>query len=395
MLGWTRNERGNVAVMFAAGALAITALGAGALSMARLNGTGVRLQDVADGAALAAAVQAQDPRASEADVRLAAQRFSDTAVNAGEAERAAMTVTLVKRSPAEVTVTLDQRIHTILAGMVGRDHIAIRRRATAVSGAARTACLHVLEPAAPGALTLQGNPRVSAPDCVVLVNSTAPGALRLQGSASANAQAAYVAGPAWPAKGFTPPPLFGQAPQADPLAGRIQWPAPSSCDPGLGDGAVAATLRPGVYCAGLRLGNGAELKPGVYVIRSGGVSVEGRGAHGRGVTLVILDGAGSFEIKGPATLRIAAPAEGPWAGVAIAAKPGPGLVRSKIGGELDLEGLLYLPGHELLLQGNARIGGTAATRAVVVRRLLARGTPDLNLAGGHPTGAYGSVRLSR
>ena len=396
MTGWTNNERGNVAIFFAVGCLAVAGLAAGGATMARIGGAGNRLQDIADGAAVAATVTAQDSRATEADIKGAAERFSRIAFAARrDAEPASMTVTVESRSPATVSVRFDQEVRTILAGFVGRDRIGVRRRATAVSGPERKTCLHVLDPTAAPALKLQGNPRLAAADCVVQVNSTAPGALHALSSSSAEAQATYVGGPASPVRSWAPAPEYGQPARPDPLVDSVDWPAPrADCR---GQTAGENVLRPGHYCGGLVISRGLRLEPGLYVIQTGGVRVEGTGSSGRGVTLVLLDPAGAFDIRGGSRLSLSAPTSGPWAGIAVAAKPGAAMPTSTLQGNaaLDLEGTLYLPGHLLKLQGSPRIAGTGGTRAVIVRRALLQGSPELQLTGGHPSGRYDAVRISR
>lgn len=391
---WGRDRRGNVAIYFAVASFAIAGLAGGALTMSRLSSAQSRLQDFADGSALAAAVQARDPRATDAEVREAAVRFGRAAMSAGphETTPATIGVQLTRGAPSQVTVTFDQEVRTILAGFVGQDRIRIRRSATAILGPQRRTCLHVLEPVAPAALDFGGNPKLDARDCVVQLNSTAAGALKVQGAAGGQALATYVAGPASPAKGWSPAPLFDQPPNPDPYLSRVVWPTPvSNCIPQ----PSGTTLQPDAYCSGLRLEDGMRLEPGLYVIQSGGISVRGRGARGQGVTLVMLDPAGSLDINGNAPLTISARTTGDWAGIAIAARPGPTPTRSVIHGQLEIDGALYLPGHALRLQGNAAIGGTAGTRSVIVRQLSARGTPNLDLAGGHPSGVFDPPRLSR
>lgn len=395
---WLAQDHGNVAIWFALASLAIAGLGGGALTMTRLQASGSRLQDLADGAALAAAVHAQDSAASQADIEDAARRFGRDALTPGSEEftTASMTVDVPKRAPAEVTVSLEQDVHTILAGFVGRDRITIRKRATAVSGPERKTCLLVLEPSAPSALFIQGNPELTAPDCMIQVNSTAPAALHAWGSPTAVAEATHVAGPAAPLRlrNWSAAPRFGQSPRPDPLAPRISW--PSTDAPCVRPPANAAVLGPGVYCEGLSFTRDARLEPGLYVIQKGGLEVR-RGLTGEGVTLVLLDPAGAFDVGGPAKLKLSAPRSGPWAGVAVAARPGAGVTTSRFGSnsQFELDGALYLPGHELVMQGSPSLGGAAANRALIVRRLTLQGAPDLRLAGGYPSGVYGAVRLSR
>ena len=389
------NQRGNVAVMFAVSALALTGLTGGAVTMARLNTAGTRLQDAADGAALAAAAAAQGSAATEVQVRDAAERWAASALrNDPHKDGPATTaVSLAGREPTRVTVAMEQAVETMFAGALGVERMTVRRQATAVGGPQRRACLLVLEPSAPHALELQGSPKLTGELCVAHVNSAAPGAMSLLGSAEGEMEAAYVSGPRGPVHGFKPAPQFSQPPLADPVAGRIRWPGPGPCRPAPAAG--ADRLSPGTYCGGLEIPAGAELLPGLYVVASGDLVVNGRGAHGEGVTIVLLDPAGVIELKGNNSLRLTAPTSGEWEGIAIAAKPGPVMTTSRIFGMLELDGILYLPGQKLHLQGNAGSTGVtgSGTRVLVVRRLEARGTPTLELAGGFPSYARGPVRL--
>lgn len=392
---WASDERGNVAIWFALASLALAGLGGGALTLTRLHGTESRLQDLADGAALAAAIEGQDPGASEDDITNAARRFgrSATAELSAEFDAATMRVEIVRRAPSEVTVALDQEVHTIMAAAIGRDAIPIRKTATAVSGPQRRTCLHVLDPAAPSALWLQGSPDLRALDCMVQVNSAAPGALHVKGAPSAEVQAAHVVGGASSVRNWRPAPLTGQAARPDPLQDQIRWPGiTADCLRQTGNEAV---LQPGAYCDGLEITAGVRLAPGVYVVQQGGVRVTGRGSRGEGVTLVLLDPEGDFDIRGGSSFNLSAPTSGPWAGVAVAAKPGAAMPTSKLMGDLKLNGTLYLPGQRLLLQGSPTLSGAGDTRALIVRQLQLHGSSELSLAGGHPSGVYGAVRLSR
>jgi hypothetical protein len=82
--------------------------------------------------------------------------------------------------------------------------------------------------------------------------------------------------------------------------------------------------------------------------------------------------------------------------MAIAQRPG-ATGASHLGGssQLDLRGILYLPGQTLEMTGSARIGGAAGPRAVVARQLRMQGNPDLKLAAGDAlAGRPGTVRLA-
>jgi Flp pilus assembly protein TadG len=395
MRAWIKDQGGNVAVMFALAVFMLLALGGGAFTMVRVNAAGTRLQDAADGAALAAAIQSQTPGATKAEIQDAADRWAASALgnHAGFDGPALTTVALEKTTPVKVTVSMVQAVDTLFAGVIGVERITVRRHATAVAGPRRNACLILLEPTAPGALDLSGTPNIRGRDCVAHVNSAAEGALRANGaSAGADLQAIYVAGtPGRRSGGFSPTPLYQQPPLPDPLTNAISWPSPQPCPST--PPATAGKLKPGVYCDGLLLDRGAELGPGVYVVQQGGLTVQGRGVRGEGVVIVLLDPQAEIKIPGNNALQLSAPKSGPWSGIAIAAKPGAAVVTSRLFGVLELDGTLYLPGQSLQLQGNARIGG-AGSRAIIARRFEARGNAEVELAGGYPSSAAGAVRLS-
>ena len=396
MQAWIKDQRGNVAVMFASAVFMLLALGGGAFTMVRVNAAGTRLQDAADGAALAAAVQSQAPGATEADIRGAADRWAASALRefAHFDGAAATEVSIRKTTPTEVTVAMVQDVDTLFAGVIGVERIAVRREATAVAGPRRRACLILLEPAASNALDLSGTPNIRGRDCVAHVNSASEGALHANGAtAGADMQAIYVTGRAGARSGrFSPPPVFEQPPLPDPLAASITWPVPQQpCPPATPS--PRGVLSPGVYCEGLQIEGGTELTPGLYVVQQGDLTIGGRGAHGEGVTIVLLDPRAAIRLPGNTSLRLSAPKSGRWNGVAIAAKPGPAVATSRLFGTLDLDGTLYLPGQSLQLQGNARIGGTGS-RAIIARRFEARGNAEAELAGGYPSAVAGAVRLS-
>ena len=394
-----KDRSGNVAVMFALSVFALLALGGGATTAVRLNTAGVRLQDAADGAALAAVVESNETGADEARIRDAADRWAESALrNAGNFDGpVTTTVALLKTAPAEVTVSMEQAVDTLFAGVIGVERITVKRNATAVGGAPRLTCLHVLDPSASRALMLQGNPALSAPSCVVQVNSAAADGLHAWGSPSAVTEATFVAGGAARLRGWAPSPALQQAQRPDPLASRVVWPVPAgACTQQNG---YLPVLQPGEYCNGLQIGRGgrgSRLEPGLYVVRAGGVHVQGPGSVAHGVTILMLDPEGAFDMQGGSSrLSLTAPTSGPWAGIALAARPGAAMPNSTLHGRLELDGTLYLPGHHLKLQGAAGLGGSGATRAVIVRQLTLQGAPEMSLSGGHPSGSFRAARLAR
>jgi hypothetical protein len=97
------------------------------------------------------------------------------------------------------------------------------------------------------------------------------------------------------------------------------------------------------------------------------------------VTIVLLDPLGTIDIRG--TARIQAPRAGSWRGMAIAVKPQPAERTSAVGGEMRIQGALYLPSQRLEITGNGAAVGRGTTSLIVARKLALSGTADLELEG--------------
>lgn len=403
MKAFQSDRRGGVATTAAVLLLTLIVGVGAAVNAARLNSTGNELQDLADAAALAAALELRDGK-EDAAAAARVDALSRPMVAALEGSRpAALQLAVNSRNPVDVTVSGAQPFAVTFAGALGLDEMLVRRTARAVVDASAPVCLLLLERSAPRAWSMAGSPSVSGGDCVAQVNSSASGAIADQGAASASVMATHVVGPPSPLRRFQPTPTFNQTPLADPYAGRLSWPSPSTpCAADKQNVTVshgARTLRPGVYCGGLSFGAGARatLAAGVYVLKTGGLDLKANAvASGAGVTIVLLDPAAGLQMGGNSTLRLTAPEQGPWRGIAIAQRAD-ATGGTHLGGssQLDLKGLLYLPGQALEMTGSARIGGSAAPRAVVARQLRMQGNPDLKLAAGDAlAGRPGTVRLA-
>ena len=106
----------------------------------------------------------------------------------------------------------------------------------------------------------------------------------------------------------------------DPLAGH---PVPDSSACGYTDKVVKGgmqLLRPGVYCGGLRITDGAEvaLSRGIYIIKDGPLIVD-KGATMAGMDVAIyLKGAGAnLTFDTDSTIALSAPKDGELAGFLI------------------------------------------------------------------------------
>jgi hypothetical protein len=159
--------------------------------------------------------------------------------------------------------------------------------------------------------------------CAMYVDSGASPALSVSGSGTLTAESVYVHGTIAGMDKITTTgkTKTGANPIDDPYASTPMG-SFSGCDFNNKSVKNTATLNPGVYCGGLSLNAGANvtLKPGVYYIDQGSLSVNGGATlTGTGVTLVFTSSTGSnyatATINGGATVNLSAPTSGNYAGI--------------------------------------------------------------------------------
>ena len=106
------------------------------------------------------------------------------------------------------------------------------------------------------------------------------------------------------------------------------------------------------------------LKPGVYVLKDGALTVNGGSTlSGAGVTIFLANAGSSLQLNGQATMRLSAPSSGPYAGV-LMFEPG-GLARTNLsfngGLGQELKGLIYLPSRTVTFNGVSSLNGDEIT----------------------------------
>jgi hypothetical protein len=132
-------------------------------------------------------------------------------------------------------------------------------------------CMLILDPTAPSAFDIQGNPDISAPNCDIQVNSNHARALHVGGSASITADHVRVVGgiDSGGSARITAITKIGAATVADPYASRTIpsytllpcTPVPSIAPHG------TVVLAPGRYCSNIDFGSATlSLTPGIYYL---------------------------------------------------------------------------------------------------------------------------------
>lgn len=162
-------------------------------------------------------------------------------------------------------------------------------RARGVAGIAPSlACLILLEPLAPSALSVKSG-SVTAQDCAIAVNSTSSSAFVTPGQGSVSASSISVTGgPATAPGGSTGTYFSGAPPMADPLS-YLTMPSVGACNGAYGayQDYGGATLSPGVYCGGISIDHSTvTFQPGLYILAGGGLDFKHATVTGNGVTFV-------------------------------------------------------------------------------------------------------------
>jgi Flp pilus assembly protein TadG len=381
-----KDGRGGIAVTGGIVALVLAMAVTGAVNMSRAGAASTELQDLADSAAIAAAMVGRDPGSDLADMQATATALQRRVTGGAPGVKATLTVAIDRRTPAKITVTAAQVVPIVFGEFFGKEQLSLQRKATAEVAAARPICVLLLEPTAPAAWAMSGSSTVKATDCLAQVNSRASGAISVGGSASTRMLDTHVAGPASTVSGFRPTPLFNQKVMADPfenkggLALRQRRMSGGQSEPGRNGIADDQTGR---LLWRLSLEGAVTMTPGTYVLKTGSLNISSTAdvqASSGGVTFVLLDPLATVTMRGEVAL--AAPKKGAWRGIAVAVKPQPTQLLSRLtgGGGMQIDGALYLPTQKVMTDGNnSSLPGRA--NLLVSRSLEMSGTSNLTFTG--------------
>jgi hypothetical protein len=281
-----------------------------------------------------------------------------------------------------VTATVSESLPQLFSAVLGSRHLTAAARATAgVWVNAENACMYVLDPAAPAALSASGTTRVTVPGCDVYVNSQNSSAITVGGNAILVASGIQVAG-GYSVNGdaqLSPMPATGVPAMPDPFA---DLPAPSfgGCNYNNVKVKNNAVLQPGVYCGGIDINSQASVTfaPGIYILNGGGLQVSG-GASAAGAGVMFYNTAscytfGAVSISGGASVNFSAPDSGVYKGVLFFQDRNlTGVAENDFtgGSSMNLDGTIYLPGGTMKFAGGSDTEGPFT--ALVARRVTFTG----------------------
>lgn len=242
-----------------------------------------------------------------------------------------------------------------------------------------SACIYVLNGTEDSAFKVNSDSHVYAPNCGIEVSSCSEyRALEVTSSSMLEAFSISVCGGVEDGGGhISPDPNTGDDYCPEPKCSKgedpLNLPPPASADdPCTYDEQVEVkgtmTLSPGVYCGGIKVNEGiANFESGIYVLRGGGLEINGGSATGEGVSFYNTEGGGNdfkpFVINSTGTtVNFTAPGEGePMAGVLFFMdkniSPGafqmPNIIDSKV--DPVLNGIFYLPTGFLKINSESNV----------------------------------------
>ncbi|MBP7700971.1 MAG: hypothetical protein KA098_00080 [Phenylobacterium sp.] len=347
-----RDEGGNVAIL--------TALSAGLLGAAAGFGVEVgywhllqaRLQQAADAAAYAGAVDLRtgvgaDPQAS-ALAAATANRFDPAK---GGIDTVWPSITFPS-DPNSVDVSLSRSEPRVFTALFIDEPVLIRVHATASFQTAGKACVLALDPSASRAAQFSGNSNTKLVGCVVSANSLAADAVRVQGSAQLSTPCIYSSGGVELTTGAhldCAAAKVGQALTPDPYRNLT---VPSPTGPCTGN---SSNIQPGRCFSNLQLNKGVtHFPPGNYFISGGSMTVNANASiTGTGVTFFFINNA-SVDLRGGAQVDLAAPTSGPYSGMLLVGARTNTDVENKINGDASsrLTGAIYFPKQRVTYNGN-------------------------------------------
>jgi Flp pilus assembly protein TadG len=317
-----RDERANVAPIFALALIPVVSLTGSAVDYSRANNIKAAMQAAADATALNLVQNAA--QIPSGDVSPTATNIFTAVFNRQDANN--LQVTASSTSGGTVTVAVTATMPTDFMGVLGVSNITIGARAVAVKTPGDgLGCVLALDRSASGAITAQGSTTVNLNGCSMYDDSSSASAMTVGGSAQVSALSVGVVGGISGNTSVTTTAgvRTGMSPLPDPYA-RVAVPFYSGCKETNYSAHNKVTIDPGVYCGGMQFNANADVtfNPGTYFIDRGTFNVNGGAIlTGSGVTIVFTSSTMSnwptAQINGGATINLTPPTTGPLAGLVM------------------------------------------------------------------------------
>ncbi|WP_287743345.1 pilus assembly protein TadG-related protein [Methylobacterium sp.] len=328
-----RDQRGAVMVVLVMALPVVFGSVSATIEYGRLLQRRAQLQAAADAAALAGGNMLKLVNADDAAVRSAAlQVFAAQAQT--PSDRASTSTASVTEKRGGVEIVAEETVPSVMGKLLSLPSMTVSVQSRSQVVGMLRLCALALETAAKGALSLEKAAQVTALDCSIYSNSRHAQGILAGDTAVARAQSICSAGGYQGAgANLMPAPITQCAPLPDPLKDQVLPTAgtcivlPSYISPkSLLEGKneikdVTATLNPGTYCSGLKIGGMSRitLNPGIYIMKDGPLVVEQKASlSGSEVGFFFTGDRGGLRFDRDTTVSLAARSAAPMAGLLMA-----------------------------------------------------------------------------
>ena len=280
-----------------------------------------KLQSAADAGSIAAAKELGLSDFKADNVKSIVQAVVDKFIanNHATADQKVVIEALIREEPLEVEVTATQSLASSFgkAFSLGVETVSVRSVARVVGRP--NICVLGLDDSEQGTISLEQQALVTGKNCAVFSNSDHANSIKAKNSATLKASLICSRGGKSGGPGsFSPEPITDCPSFDDPLADRPE-PAIGSCaETDLTISGATVTLNPGTYCGGLEVTGNSKvtLRPGVYIMKDGQLLVTGGSSlMGEGVGFFLTGSNARFEFTADSSIDLAAPEQGPMAGL--------------------------------------------------------------------------------
>ncbi|GGK20068.1 TadE/TadG family type IV pilus assembly protein [Salinarimonas ramus] len=385
MRSFFSDTRGSVALMLALVLVPLVGVAGAAVDYTRTTNARTQIQAALDAAVLAGA-------RADGDAIAAAQRAFDTSDVPGAT---GVVGRFSLGADGRVIGQASFSVPTTFLSVLGMRAVDAGVDAEAIRGTDAGPCILVLDETSPQPFLVNSGADVRAPRCEIHVRGTRNPAAILNARAQLDVARLCIAGRRIIDNGAGVSRVeLGCEAASDTYGARMPTPSVGACDYSNGNyNGGAVTLSPGVYC-GWHNFNGAPtvtLEPGLYVVRDGGWNVNGGVWRGEGVTFYFPSTA-KIQFNSAMDVDLSAPTSGNTAGILFFEAPGLSRSQFILNGSIanDLDGLIYLPSRELVMNATSRIASDAIT--IVADRVILNDM-DWNLEPGSARG--GGDRVAR
>lgn len=383
---------GNILVMAAIMAPIVIVGSAGVIDFVLATKAKQGLQNIADAVALAGAKEMTLANVNSATLVASTKANIDIQMASHFAGASYTPNVLVNVSSGSVLVDIELDLPNMITDMVFKEGIHLTARSEAVAKSGFKICAIALNDNNSQSLSVVDQAKLQAAGCSLYANSLQKDAIILEKNTTVAANLLCSSGGIENAsRDFFGSEVTDCPPIADPLANK---PAPKfsvNCD--YRDMEIskkkkrqpAITLKPGVYCGGLRLDQKSKvtLEPGEYIMRDGALIVEKQAElFGDDIGFYFTGDYSGLVFERDSQIELAAPTSGSMAGILFMEDADMPLGQEyRISSEdaRKLLGTIYLPKGTFVVDSQHPVGAESAYTIVVANQIKLSRRPNLYL----------------